>query len=707
LLLDLEEEGAVVLTCHHVIAPVKLADLRVMIPQPDGKLGEPMAVSYEEELSRPEMDAVVLRVNGVRLDERPLLHKLSLDTYNGSLEATGLTYLQPDSFQATVRASTRLDVPAERSVDHRLTSPQRYELRAFLLSNPDDARRGISGGVALCEDGVLGLVHFGRAEGPTYARQAYLVPLTTWAEGWPALLKLIEPLIDRNLRAAAKVKIARDLEVRTDVVMASYRSDIYLERDVDRYAHTALTDHRGVIIVGRPESGKTRLAWQLLQKRPEALVIIPHPDSSRPPDRFEGAGLANNDLVVFLDDLHLVAQTANPLEWRKRLEDTSERGCLLICTSRDGRDWDLVNDKQRRLLDEFGPDAIVYTSRVGEPDEEAGEDFPEQQGKQLASALGISTQEFGERFDGTPGSLLLDLGEMRRRYEVLRDEQRGYVSMSRLLDSAKLLHEAWQPNLPAKTLRAVAEEIRGDGRVGSETWDILQRRTLKEGFGQFDDTGNFQTYWPYLERCVSYEPSEEEIEQLQPILARDGDVTGLLYLANRLVELRDYEQAWACYEQATKLEPDYPEAWFNKGVTLRELGRPDEALDAFEQAIRGRPNYPKSWYIRLRPDYSRAYLNKGWSLYDLGRYGEALDAFEQAIRLRPNYAEAWYRKGLTLISLDQKDEAVEWLCRAWRAYEQFPKERAQVAEALAQLGHNTKECESEHRKGSFRKLLRG
>lgn len=173
LLLSLRDEGTVVLTCHHVIAPVKEADLRVMVPGSDGHLGNPITVHYDEERSHPNMDAVVLRVKEMQLDERPLLHKLNPDSYNGSLDATVLTHLQPNNFNAEVRPSTRLDVEAERG--SWPGAPERYELRAFRLRTPDDARQGISGGVVLCEEGVLGLVHFARIEGLVTAER------TTWS----------------------------------------------------------------------------------------------------------------------------------------------------------------------------------------------------------------------------------------------------------------------------------------------------------------------------------------------------------------------------------------------------------------------------------------------------------------------------------------------------------------------------------------------
>jgi hypothetical protein len=65
LLLDIEQEGGVVLTCHHVVAPLSAGDLSVAIRQEDGTYSPPHTASYDSERSKPSMDAVVLRVAGL------------------------------------------------------------------------------------------------------------------------------------------------------------------------------------------------------------------------------------------------------------------------------------------------------------------------------------------------------------------------------------------------------------------------------------------------------------------------------------------------------------------------------------------------------------------------------------------------------------------------------------------------------------------
>jgi len=109
---------------------------------------------------------------------------------------------------------------------------------------------------------------------------------------------------------------------------------------------------------------------------------------------------------------------------------------------------------------------------------------------------------------------------------------------------------------------------------------------------------------------------------------------------------KNHEDAFIYFRRAIHLKPDYNEAWYNKGNTLKELKRYDEALYHYDKAI------------HLKPDYAQAWNNKAITLQDLKRYDEALNHYDKAIHLKPDYNEAWYNKGNTLKELKRYDEAL-------------------------------------------------
>ena len=63
------------------------------------------------------------------------------------------------------------------------------------------------------------------------------------------------------------------------------------------------------------------------------------------------------------------------------------------------------------------------------------------------------------------------------------------------------------------------------------------------------------------------------------------------------------------------MKPDYYEAFFNLGNTLRKLGRLQEAHTAYSKAI------------SIKPDYMEAYNNLGWLLIEKCDWEGALEKF--------------------------------------------------------------------------------
>ena len=57
----------------------------------------------------------------------------------------------------------------------------------------------------------------------------------------------------------------------------------------------------------------------------------------------------------------------------------------------------------------------------------------------------------------------------------------------------------------------------------------------------------------------------------------------------------------------------------------------------------------------MRPDYAEALSNRGLTLHELKRFEEALASYDRALTLRPDYAEALSNRGVTLHELKRFD----------------------------------------------------
>ena len=120
------------------------------------------------------------------------------------------------------------------------------------------------------------------------------------------------------------------------------------------------------------------------------------------------------------------------------------------------------------------------------------------------------------------------------------------------------------------------------------------------------------------------------------------------------------EQALERFSQAIALNPGNAESWNNRGTVFNELGDPNAALSDFDKAI------------SLNPEYPAAIFNKSKSLAKLRRYDEALAACDHALALKPDMAEAWFGRGFVLHELRRHDEAAASYARALRIDPSMP-----------------------------------
>ena len=113
----------------------------------------------------------------------------------------------------------------------------------------------------------------------------------------------------------------------------------------------------------------------------------------------------------------------------------------------------------------------------------------------------------------------------------------------------------------------------------------------------------------------------------------------------RLAKNGQFTEAVAAYRQAIRLEPDYPQAYYEMGLAYAGLNQYPDAVKAFKEAA------------RLQPEMGLIYENLGVVYIKMGQWREARDALATAIRLNPDSPEAHYNLGLANGKLNQDQEA--------------------------------------------------
>ena len=166
-----------------------------------------------------------------------------------------------------------------------------------------------------------------------------------------------------------------------------------------------------------------------------------------------------------------------------------------------------------------------------------------------------------------------------------------------------------------------------------------------------------------------------------------------------------HEEAITDYNEAIRINPQLAEAYYNRGTTKDLLGRHEEAIADYDQAIRINPQYAEAYYnrgnakgeldrheeaiadydqaIRINPQYAQAYCNRGTAKNVLGGHKDAIVDYNEAIRINPKIAKAYCGRGIANIAIEEYEKARADLQRAFElATEQGNQKFAQAAQAL-------------------------
>jgi tetratricopeptide (TPR) repeat protein len=100
-----------------------------------------------------------------------------------------------------------------------------------------------------------------------------------------------------------------------------------------------------------------------------------------------------------------------------------------------------------------------------------------------------------------------------------------------------------------------------------------------------------------------------------------------------------------------------PEAreWFFKGLTAStQYARYNESLDYFDQALRIDPNFTEAWYA------------KGVALHNMMRYDEAIQCYTRALAIDPGNAVVVSLKKAAEVDWERRNETIQAVLKSNR-----------------------------------------
>lgn len=155
------------------------------------------------------------------------------------------------------------------------------------------------------------------------------------------------------------------------------------------------------------------------------------------------------------------------------------------------------------------------------------------------------------------------------------------------------------------------------------------------------------------------------------------------------VRLGKTTEAFADYNKAVALFPEYAAVYNNRGNLLMALGLHEEALKDFDRAI------------ALAPGYAAAYNNRAGARARLGHADEAIRDYTRAIKMLPSSPAPLSGRGRAHLSQDRPHAAIRDFSRAVNADARFATGYRNRAEAKLEVGHYNEAIEDLSRAIAF------
>jgi tetratricopeptide (TPR) repeat protein len=450
--------------------------------------------------------------------------------------------------------------------------------------------------------------------------------------------KLLNSIYDVKWKSTAKLKPTEVMRERGSP-KTGFR-DYYSEREEDERILAKIEVGKNVLIVGPPLAGKTRAAYQAFKRLSKPHdVIIPKCDDITPETLLVPRNWKSwRPRILFLDDLHKFVEK-NGFERLLRAFLDSE--IPIVATCRSGIEYKKIEAK-------IGGGDIDPAMIFGGSGIEL-KIITEEEGEKIADAVNIPWGEVN--FNGTVGSILLPLREMKIRFDHCKREEKTILRAIKLLfDSGVYKAKQFFP------LDWIKIACSNKGLEGEDyEWSNWLEQLEDMEFVKLEADGVLVEE-VYLEYTVKLETEQTKLNVLEEMSGVFSNVTEAIFLLGNKawdigtveLEIAEFMKiAIKAYEEALKVYTrerypmDYGKTQNNLGTAYRTLAEVEakaenckRAIEAYEEALKvyTRERYPM--------DYGKTQNNLGIAYQTLAEVEakaencrRAIEACEKALEV--------------------------------------------------------------------------
>ena len=139
---------------------------------------------------------------------------------------------------------------------------------------------------------------------------------------------------------------------------------------------------------------------------------------------------------------------------------------------------------------------------------------------------------------------------------------------------------------------------------------------------------------------IGYNSTAEAQQESQPPAPQAETADTYLDSGIEKAKSGEYEEAFIDFDKAIEVDPQYAEAYFNRGVAYYNLRLIYYDFDDDEYLFLSKAIDDFDKAININPQYAEAYHARGLVKMQLGKYKEAIDDLDTAIEIHTQLAEA-------------------------------------------------------------------
>ena len=434
----------------------------------------------------------------------------------------------------------------------------------------------------------------------------------------------------RTIRAFYEVVWKKSSSLNPENVLGGRPFNEYHEREQDKVLNKLLSENKNTLVIGQPLAGKTRTVYQAFIKLNKACDVLIPRCQNIDIEKF----LIPRHLdfwkkqLIFIDDLQRFVEMEN---FDHLFKEATKNDFIIVATCRSSFEFKKVKAK---FLDKNIGLETIFEENIIEIDQVSSE-----LGKEIAKKAKINWDTV--KFDGTIGSIFMNLGEMEKRYEYCSDIEKTILQAIKKLHISGVYEERQIFPLNWIQMVSINDGIQGEAFEWNSWLNSLKDKDFIK-----KDNNSIWSEETYLENIINLEKSNLAVFD-EMIATFSGNPDVLFKIGNRAYETGLYIMEKAEYMKAAikafedtlkvttlkRFPVEYAMTQNNLGLTYKTLGEVEGKAENCKNSIEAFQKAQKVYTIERFPmDYAMTQNNLGNTYRTLGEVEEKAENCKLAIK---------------------------------------------------------------------------